>query len=83
VVEEEDGTTYVVFDVAHVIRNRRMVVLVSAREAARVDRFYVLSENGYLDTRGDQCVEDLTIVERQIESVQDRLPLVKEIPDPL
>lgn len=46
---ESDGhTRFMVFDVGHKLSKGEFTTIVRAREAARMDRIYVLSENGHI-----------------------------------
>ena len=52
-VKDSAYQSNVVFDVTHYIDGDRMKTVVRAREGSRQDRFYVLAENGYLDTQDE------------------------------
>jgi len=46
--DDVNSGRFMVFDVSHQIQSGKMVTLVRAKKAARMDRIYVLSENGHI-----------------------------------
>ena len=81
VVEANGGDTFVVFDITHILQDGRCMTVVRAREAARVDRFYVLSENGYLDTREDLGSGDWGVSLESWNAAFGSLPQYRNLPD--
>lgn len=81
VVMDNDGSTFIVFDIMHMLSDGKCMVVVSAREAAREDRLYVLRENRYLESEDNDepgCASPC-ISESFWDEVVSDLPTFREI----
>jgi hypothetical protein len=79
-IEAMEGETFLVFDVTHHIGQGRCMVVVSAREAAREDRYHNFAENGYLDSREDPRHGRLFVSAEAWNAALSKLAPVRDIP---
>jgi hypothetical protein len=74
-IEDHQGNTFIVFDVSHCLGMDRCMVMVRAREASRMDRGVVYSENAYFAEANEYPrVGALSVSDELWKAVIDKLP---------